>query len=1070
MAPPPVLFSLRIAGMSCGGCECLVENAVQGALAPAFWGCSDAEDFEGGEDAAHEVMVAQCPFLSREESVCDVLVSPAAAADVGHSIAELVDMACEGLDEMGFSGELLADQSAADEVRERVRETERQKEAEKERRRVEREQQKQMREQRSAVGVGVGAGAGAGAGAGFGDVPLTEFGMGGSDSDENKGLLLAEGAGAAEPTLCQLSVGGMTCAACVGNVERYVGKQDGIIDISVGLIAESADVRFDPAVTSPEEIRQFIEESGYNAALKAKSGTIRIDIDGGKKATDIEGQLLAVPGVTAASLESPMSTAWVLEVDSLETGPRDIIDHLNATGLHAKLADPSQETSGVENKEKLAQRDLVVAAVFALPVFLMSMVFAESAGKLLSGDLSKHFLEFLLTTPVQFYCGRRFYKGAWKMVTICSANMDTLVVLGTSAAYFYSVFALITGRPVVFFDTSATLITFILLGKYIEARAKHRTSEAIRSLVKLQPTQAVLVEESSERVIEAGLVQRGDILKVVPGSRLPVDGVVVEGSSEIDTSVVTGEFVPRPATVGDEVIGGTVNGSGMLLIRAVRVGSDTGLAQIIRLVQNAQTDKAPIQSLADTISKYFVPVVVSVSVVTFFGWAIFGDDYADALEFAISVVVVACPCALGLATPTAIMVGTGRGAELGVLIKGGSVLESAFRVNAVVFDKTGTLTEGKPSVTSFHVFSCGLARFAGRFLEMNEDELDFWYYVGSAESGSEHPLAQGIVAYAREALSVSDIASLASPTNLNATAGNGISCEVANVSGRGKVRVSVGSQTFMQSLGAPFSDNMTHNDVRDIVDQLSRDGPTSQVFVALDGVCVGVIGVTDAIRRESSATVAGLRRMGIEAWLLSGDNKIAAERVAAQVGIEPDHVFAEVVPNQKAKKVTELQGQGYQVAMVGDGINDSPALVAADVGLAIGAGTDVAIEAADIVLVKSDLRDIVTALDLSKATFKRIKINYIWAMIYNCLGIPLAAGVFWPFGIPKIPPMAAGAAMVFSSISVVLSSLWLKRYAAPEMWLPGDPRRVAGTWNVASLLLSALCPRSWRQSYERVQE
>lgn len=1083
-------FALRVSQMSCDGCECLVEGAVTSALSPLVLGVDDPDDFSpGGADGAKNLLAARCPFLSRNESVCDVYVGGmnGRAFDLlldslgaggegegeGDLLSQLVEAACEGLDDMGFAGELLPDEEAVAALRERVAAAEKALEDKQRLAAEKREAQKQERERAAAAA----AAAAAATGPADDFNPFVSVGKG-ELRDDNGALsppqaLFGSDAGGGQPTeeMCQMSVSGMTCAACVGNIERYLGKQPGVINVSVGLLAESADVTFDPSVTSAEEIREHIIDTGYKAELKAASGTasVRLALSGGTaQAADtarlaLEANVGVLDVTFGGGAETTPAGIIVVSYDPLKVGPRDVIDIITHAGLSAQLAPEDQVWRS--NKAKnlwVLKRDLFIAVLLGVPVFLVGMVFMNF------GDpLVRNIFLAVMTTPVQFYCGRRFYKGAFKMLKIRSSNMDTLVVLGTSAAYFYSVGVLVTGGTDVFFDTSAMLIMFILAGKYFEGRAKHQTSEAIEKLVQLQPTQAVLVTHDSggterERIIDAALIQRGDILKVVPGARIPVDGEVAEGRSEVDTSIITGEFKPRPVEEGTEVIGGTVNGSGLLRVRAIRVGADTGLAQIIRLVQNAQTDKAPIQSYADKISSVFVPVVVTLALVTLTGWLIAGQDFAFALKLCISVIVIACPCALGLATPTAMMVGTGKGAELGVLIKGGSVLETAHDVTAVLFDKTGTLTEGKPSVGAFQVFATGLSQFSGRFSSLTEDEEQFWYYAGSAETGSEHPLAHGLVEFARRVL-VSSNLELTDPQNLNNSAGSGIACEVNRFDGKGKASVSVGSLKFMQeSHGNTFAGYLDARDVQNVMDQLSQDSPTSFVFVAVDGVCIGVIGFNDAIRREATATVAALQRLGIQSWMITGDNKASADRVAAEVGIRSDHVFAEVLPNQKAKKVAALQERKHIVTMVGDGINDSPALAAADVGMAIGAGTDVAIEAADVVLVKSDLREIVTAIDLSRKTFSRIKINYVWAMCYNMLGIPLAAGLFYSCcDIPTIPPMAAGLAMAFSSVSVVASSLWLKRYKKPELWLPGDevPKNATTEWSFVRVLRRALFGR-----------
>eukprot|EP00123_Amoebidium_parasiticum_P017274 comp23779_c2_seq2/m.41241 comp23779_c2_seq2/g.41241 ORF comp23779_c2_seq2/g.41241 comp23779_c2_seq2/m.41241 type:complete len:711 (-) comp23779_c2_seq2:182-2314(-) len=634
-------------------------------------------------------------------------------------------------------------------------------------------------------------------------------------------------------------------------------------------------------------------------------------------------------------------------------------------------------------------------------------------------------LLFILTTPVQFGVGWTFHRGAYHAIKRKFANMDVLVVLGTLAAYLYSVIISLVAiardhvDTMTFFDASAMIITFIVLGRLLEAITKAKTSEALTKLMGMQPTTAVLLEKGkdgqmTERVIGIELVQIGDILKVVPGDKIPSDGVVVFGQSTADESMVTGESMPVHKNVGDDVIGGSINGQGVLHVRTTRVGGATVLSQITRLVEDAQSNKAPIQAVADRIASKFVPAVIVIATITFAVWLcvahfVLGPDdipmgftpFLLAFNFLITVLVIACPCALGLATPTAVMVGTGLGARHGVLIKGGGPLELASKVTAVVFDKTGTLTTGKPSVVGFTPF--------GQYSDIQA--LD---WLASAESGSEHPLGKAICEFAGEKFDKTPL----SARDFEAVAGRGLKCVVGE-----NVRLVVGNRAWMAENGVEVGPAAEAIMVRH-----EEQGATAMLCGIVQSDLVCAIAVADAVRPESRVVVAQLKKRGIEPWMVTGDNRRTAAAIAMQVGITT--VFAEVLPSQKAEKVRELQEEGKVVAMVGDGVNDSPALAQADIGIAIGAGTDVAIEAADFVLIRSDLRDVVTAFDISRVTFQRIKINFLWAYGYNTVAIPFAAGVLFPLHV-MFPPWVAAVAMACSSVSVVCSSLLLRLYRPP---------------------------------------
>lgn len=848
-----------------------------------------------------------------------------------------------------------------------------------------------------------------------------------------------------EPRKAVMSIRGMTCAGCVSTIEKVLMAKRGVLKVSVGLLAEKAEVQYDPSLTTPEEIAQEVTSSGSYEAhvlVEAEVNVLNLAIGGMTCASCtgiIENVVGQIRGVTEVSVNLTTNSARI-KFDCDITGARSIIQAIEDVGYTASLAEEDSISDSIAKKKELAHmaRELKIALFFSIPVVLIGMVFHEIPGlkHFLMRDFFFHglsisnFLLFALTTPVQFGIGKRFYVNAYKAVKHGGANMDVLIVLGTTASYLYSCFALLMNiqdpqmETVVFFDTSAMLISFILVGKYLETLAKGQTSEAIQKLMEMQPHTATLVilDENQnfleDKEIEIDLVQRGDILKVVPGARIPADGIVVQGGSTVDESIITGESLPVSKGPGDQVIAGTINQAGLIRMRASKVGHETGLAQIIRLVQDAQTGKAPIQSLADFIASWFVPVVVIIGIATFIAWLSiayavgipyylqesYSSPWLVALLFAISVVVIACPCALGLATPTAIMVGTGIGATNGVLIKGGAVLETAHKISAVIFDKTGTLTYGKPAVTDIRLFTEKIS------------ENEFFRLVGSAEKGSEHPLAQAIVYHAEKTLELA----LNLPDRFESKSGEGILCVI------GGRMVTIGNRAFMDRNSyevTPETDQM--------MQALERNGKTV-ILVAIDNFLAGIIGVADQVKPEARVTVETLRKMGIQAWMVTGDNGRTAQAIAVQVGIH--NVFAEVLPSMKAKKVKDLKQMGHIVAMVGDGINDSPALAESDVGIAIGAGTDIAIEAAGMVLVRSDLRDVVTAIDLSKRTFNRIRMNYVWAMFYNLCGIPLAAGVLVPLKI-VVPPMIAGFAMAFSSVSVVASSLWLKRYKKPAMAL-----------------------------------
>jgi Cu+-exporting ATPase len=719
----------------------------------------------------------------------------------------------------------------------------------------------------------------------------------------------------------------------------------------------------------------------------------------------IEKALLDSPGVLRAAVNLATARAHVDYLPS-ETNRRDLAKVIESAGYRVA------ETGigpGAEDTERLLRekdyRDLrtkvVAGAALGIVIFLGSM---RHWFPWVPPFLQNFFVLWALATPVQFVLGRQFYLGAWGALRHRTTDMNTLVAVGTSAAYFYSVAATIFPSffhkagvmPEVYFDTSALIILLILFGKMLEARAKGRTSEAIKKLMSLRPKTARIIRDGGEFDIPVEDVTVGDIILVRPGEKLPVDGVVTEGKSAVDESMITGESLPVEKKPGDEVIGATINKAGSLRFRATKVGKDTALAQIIRLVQEAQGSKAPIQRLADVIASYFVPAVIGIAVVTFAVWYAFGPSprLTLALLNFVAVMIIACPCALGLATPTAIMVGTGRGAEHGILIKGGESLEMAHRIDTVVFDKTGTLTKGEPRVTDI----AAAATFADR---------DVLFYAASAEKVSEHPLGESVVKMAGERG-----VALEGPRDFQVLEGLGISAMV------GGKPVLVGSARIMMERGVDIGGLAAK------ADAFSGEGKTA-VFVAVEGRAAGVLAIADTLKESSVPALRRLKALGLELVMLTGDNRRTAEAIAAQAGITT--VVPEVLPQDKVNEIKRLQSLGKKVAMVGDGINDAPALAQADVGIAIGTGTDVAMEASDITLIKGDLGGVASAIELSRRTIRTIKQNLFWAFIYNTIGIPVAAGVLYPFFHILLSPIIASVAMAFSSVSVVSNSLRLRK-------------------------------------------
>ena len=779
-------------------------------------------------------------------------------------------------------------------------------------------------------------------------------------------------------------VTGMTCAGCAGRVEKAVAAMPGVESATVNLALEKLDVSFDHDILSPERIADAVRTTGYG--IREAQVILNISkMTCAGCAGRSEKALRSVPGVLSADVNLALETASVHYIPG-QVDVATIAQASTDAGYPAKVAqevgdDREQEIATAQRKDLI---ELSVATILSVP--LVAQMFFMLAG------VNFHippYGELLLATPVQFWVGRRFYIAAWHALKTKAGNMDQLVVMGTSAAYFYSVWMLVTlggeAKGHLYFEASAVVITLILAGKVLEARAKRLASSALRRLMSLRPDRAVVLRASEEVEVSISEVLIGDVVIVKPGERLPVDGEIIRGESELDESLLTGESMPVVRRKGDTVIAGSINGTGLLRVRARKVGTDTTLAKIAKLVEEAQTGKAPIQRLVDRISAVFVPVVLVIALVTLLAWLATGAGFETSLTAAISVMVIACPCALGLATPTALVAGTGVAAQHGILIRDIETLERAKNIDTVVFDKTGTLTIGKPEIVAISSFG------------MPDDEL--LALAASAQSGSEHPLGKAMVSAAK-----AQKLSLSAPTEFTAKVGEGITARVD-----GAV-VKIGRQTFA-IVDAP-------KDAQDKAANLADQGQTV-VWVSRDGVLLGLIGLADTPRPEAEAAVVALHADGIRTVLLTGDNPQTAAHIAARIGI--DEVKSEMRPEDKVATLRQLATAGRHVAMVGDGVNDAPALAIADLGIAMGGGADVALETAGFVLMRPDPMLVHAALQVARATSAKIRQNLFWAFIYNVIGIPIAA-----FGF--LNPALAGAAMAFSSVSVVSNSLLLKRW------------------------------------------
>jgi len=909
-----------------------------------------------------------------------------------------------------------------------------------------------------------------------------------------------------------VAIEGMTCGACTSSVEAGFKDVEGVLRFNISLLAERVMITHVPTKLSPEKIVDIIEERGFGAKILSTA----LDADGSSSgtstaqfkiygnldapaATTLEEKLASLPGVNSASISLSTSRLTVIHTPNV-VGLRGIVEAVEAAGFNALVADNDDNNAQLEslaktreiNEWKLAFK---ISLFFAIPVFLISMIIpmcipAIDLERLMivPGLYAGDIVCMLLTIPVQFGIGKRFYVSAWKSIRHGSPTMDVLVVLGTSCAFFFSLMAMLVSvlfpphtKPATLFDTSTMLITFISLGRFLENRAKGQTSKALSRLMSLAPSMATIYSDplaaekaaelwesseasgdpktprdgnaAEEKVIPTELIQVGDIVILRPGDKIPADGIMGRGETYVDESMVTGEAMPVQKTKGSLLIAGTVNGHGRVDFRVTRAGRDTQLSQIVKLVQDAQTTRAPIQRLADTLAGYFVPCILFLGLMTFLIWMILshvlsnppkifleeasGGKIMVCVQLCISVIVFACPCALGLATPTAVMVGTGIGAENGILVKGGAALETTTKITQVVLDKTGTITYGKMSVAKVEVLPIWKDKEWRRRL--------WWSIVGLAEMGSEHPVGKAVLNAAKVELGLGQEGTIdGSVGDFNAAVGKGISASVEPASSAERIRykVLIGNARFLRendvdvpesAVNASEHINTTAAASRSKSTSAGSAG-TTNIFIAVDGSYAGHLCLSDTIKEGAAAAIAVLHSMGVKTAIVTGDQRSTAIAVAAAVGIDTQNVFAGVSPDQKQEIIRKLQDGGEIVAMVGDGINDSPALATADVGIAMSSGTDVAMEAADVVLMRpNDLMDIPAALHLARTIFRRIKLNLAWACLYNAVGLPFAMGLFLPLGY-HLHPMGAGAAMAASSVSVVVSSLFLKFWRRPK-WM-----------------------------------
>ncbi len=814
-------------------------------------------------------------------------------------------------------------------------------------------------------------------------------------------------------------ISGMSCASCSSRIEKTVNNIAGVSKATVNLVTEKMAVEFDNSKTSREKIIKSVKDIGFGCSYEDVEKTTStykvVGMSCASCSAKVENGVKNLEGVDSASVNLATEKLTVT-YDNKALTYTELSKFIDKLGYKLEKVESSdsaidKDKLRKEKEQKTLWVKFIVAIVFATPLLYIAMAPMLTFVNLplpafLDNPKNYAVTQIILVIPV-LIAGNKFYKVGFKALIHRSPNMDSLIAIGTTAAIMYSLYStyvIFTGEPMqvemaashgLYFETAGIIIALILLGKFLEARSKGKTSEAIKKLMGLAPKTAIVIENGVEveRKIEDVVV--GDIIVVKPGSKIPVDGEVIFGETAVDEAMLTGESMPVSKKVGDKVYTASINKNGVIHFKASKVGSDTALAQIIKLVEDAQGSKAPIAQMADIVSGYFVPIVIVIAILASAAWLISGESIAFSLTIFVSVLVIACPCALGLVTPTAIMVGTGRGAENGILIKGGEALETTHKVNIVVFDKTGTITEGKPVVTDLLV-SDGFS---------SEEVLRL---VASAEKGSEHPLGEAIVKNAEE-----KGLALVGATKFEALTGRGIRVELE------------GKEVLVGNLKLMTEENIEMQDFNDKALGLAGDGKTP-MFIAIDGKIAGVIAVADTVKPSSAAAIKKLLGMGIEVAMITGDNTKTAEAIAKQVGIT--RVLSEVLPKDKSNEVSKLQGEGKVVAMVGDGINDAPALAIADIGIAIGSGTDVAIESADIVLMHSDLMDVPKAIELSKATIKNIKQNLFWAFAYNVAGIPVAAGLLHIFGGPLLNPVFAAAAMSLSSVSVLTNALRLRNF------------------------------------------
>ncbi|HEX2926823.1 MAG TPA: heavy metal translocating P-type ATPase [Ruminiclostridium sp.] len=798
-----------------------------------------------------------------------------------------------------------------------------------------------------------------------------------------------------------LKITGMSCAACAARIEKGLNKLEGVKQANVNFAVEKATVEYDDTVTNKEKFEETIQKLGYGIIKEAeKAGNkAELKITGMSCAAcsaKIERKLGKTEGVIKAAVNLATEKANI-EYDPSKVKASDIVKIIEGLGYGAEKAEEVSRDKEKEQREKeirTLKLSLIVSAVLSTPLVLamiLGMLHLESP---LLSFLHNPYFQLIMATPVQFVIGSRFYKHAYYALRSKSANMDVLISMGTSASYFfslYNVFFEVAQKGMMknlYFEASAVIITLILLGKYLEAVAKGKTSEAIKKLMGLQAKTARVVRNGTEEDIPIEDVLLGDVIIVRPGEKIPVDGKILEGNSSIDESMLTGESLPVEKNAGDFVIGATINKFGSFRFEATKIGRDTALSQIIRMVEDAQGSKAPIQKIADQVSGIFVPVVVGIALLTFLIWLLATGDITKAIVSAVAVLVIACPCSLGLATPTAIMVGTGKGAENGILIKGGEHLEMAYKLNAVVLDKTGTITKGQPEVTDIVVLG-------------GYEEKEILRLAAITEKSSEHPLGAAIYEHGKK-----ELGTVNDPEKFEAIPGRGVKSVVD-----GKT-IYMGTRKLMTEQGIDLGN------IEATITGLEDEGKTA-MLMAINTTLTALVAVADTLKDSSKEAIEELKKIGIEVYMITGDNKRTANAIAKQVGIT--NVLAEVLPENKAEEVGKLKAKGMIVAMVGDGINDAPALATADIGMAIGTGADVAIEAADITLMRGDLRTIPAAIRLSRKTMNKIKQNLFWAFFYNIIGIPFAA-------LGLLNPMIAGGAMAFSSVSVVTNSLSLKGY------------------------------------------